>query len=263
MALLADTHAHLDLNQFDPDREEVLQRARRAGVGLIINAGTGEQSSRRSVELAERYPEVYAAVGIHPHNAAGISPRVMEKLAALAGHPRVVAVGETGLDFYRRLSPPEVQERLFREHLRLAAAAGKPVVVHTREAYAGTLRVLQEEPLPARPGVMHCFAGNAAQAAAFLELGFYLSLAGPVTYPAAHGLRSLLEVIPPERLLLETDAPYLSPQPYRGRRNEPSCIAATYRRVSVALDLDLTALAERVWENTLRLFFPEPGALSP
>lgn len=253
---LADTHAHLDFPQFNPDREEVLERARQEGVGLIINAGTGEQSSRSSVNLAEKHPDIYAAVGVHPHYAARITPRAMEKMAALAGHPRVVAVGETGLDFFRNLSPAAVQERVFREHLRLAAALSKPVIVHTREAYADTLRVLREETLPARPGVMHCFAGNAAQAAAFLDLGFYLSLAGPVTYPASHGLRSLLEIIPAERLLLETDAPYLSPQPYRGRRNEPAYIIATYRRVSVALGLDPAALAEQVWRNALRLFLP-------
>lgn len=258
MARLVDTHAHLDLSQFDPDREQVVQRARQAGVGLIINAAINEQSSRRSMELAEEYPEVYAAVGIHPHDTVKASAAVLEKLTGWAGYPQVVAVGETGLDFYRRLSPPEVQEWFFREHLRLAVIVGKPVIVHTRDSYADTLRILQEEPLPEPPGVMHCFSGSAAQAAAFLELGFYLSLAGPVTYPAAHDLRSLLSVIPPEKLLLETDAPYLPPQPYRGRRNEPSFITATYRRVAVALNLDLNALAEQVRENAFRLFSPEP-----
>ncbi len=258
MALLADTHAHLDLKQFNPDREEVIRRARQAGIGLIINAAINEDSSRDAIELAERYPEVYAAVGVHPHDTAKASAATIEKLAVWAGHPRVVAVGETGFDFYRRLSPPEVQEWFFREQLRLAVTAGKPVIIHTREAYTDTLRVLQEETLPERPGVMHCFSGNASQAAAFLELGFYISLAGPVTYPAARELRSLLKVIPPEKLLLETDAPFLPPQPHRGRRNEPSFITATYRRVAVDLDLDPGKVAEQVWENAHRLFSPEP-----
>lgn len=254
MARLVDTHAHLDFPQFENDLDAVLERAFQAGVGLIINVGTSEKSSRQVISLSSRHPRLWAAVGVHPHYAGRVSSRWLERLSDLAKSPRVLAIGETGLDFYRNLSPPQVQDRLFREQLRLACRLDKPVIVHSRAAGAATLAVLKEEPLPSRAGVMHCFSGDINEALVYLELGFYLSVAGKVTYPRSHSLRDLLKEIPPERLLLETDAPYLSPQAYRGLRNEPAYIKATYERVSLVLDLAPEDLARRVESNARRLF---------
>lgn len=254
MAALIDTHAHLDFPQFKEDLDRVLEKAGQAGVKTIINVGTDEKSSRRALALSRRHRCIWAAVGIHPHFAAQVSPRGLAELARLAEDPGVVAVGETGLDFYRNLSPPEVQAEIFRGQLRLAEDAGKPVIIHSREAHDAVLKILREEPRPRLKGVMHCFSGDLKTASAFLELGFFLSVAGPVTYPRSRALRELLREIPLERLLLETDAPYLSPQPYRGLRNEPAFIRATYERVALALEMDLDRLARLVLDNAVRLF---------
>ncbi len=254
MERLIDTHAHLDFPQFKGDLEQVLDRARQAGVGPIINIGISEKSSRQVVSLSARHRQLWAAVGVHPHYAAEIGRGCLEALAGLAEKPRVLAIGETGLDFYRNISPPESQDQLFRAHLRLACALNKPVIIHSRDANVETLAILNEEALPSRKGIMHCFSGDADQASAFLELGFYLSVAGPVTYPRSHQLRELLKEIPRERLLLETDSPYLSPQAYRGLRNEPAFIKATYQRVALALDMEPERLAQQIESNVLRLF---------
>lgn len=254
MAALIDTHAHLDFPQFKNDLEAVLDRARSAGVEAVVNAGTDERSSYRSVELSRIYPRVGAAVGIHPHGAARASAGWAAGLEALAAEENVLAIGETGLDFYRNLSPPLIQEQVFREHLRLACRVGKPVIIHSREANRETLQILKEEDLPFPAGVMHCFSGSPAEAESFLSLGFYISIAGPVTYPRSHNLRDLIRHIPPDRLLLETDAPYLSPQAYRSKRNEPAYIRLTYERVALVLDRDLEDLARQVYVNAVRLF---------
>lgn len=251
---LIDSHAHLDFPHFNADREEVLKRAREAGVTAIINVGTSQSSSRRSVELAGEDPSLWAAVGIHPHYADSFPSSRIGQLASLAEQPRVVAIGETGLDYYRNLSSPASQAQLFRAHLQLARDLNKPLVIHTREAYPETLTILREEQLPEKRGVMHCFSAGREWARSFLELGFYLSIAGPVTYPRSHALRELLKEIPLERLLLETDAPYLSPQAYRGRRNEPAYIRSTYQRVALAMGIEPDLLARQVFANSRRLF---------
>ena len=254
MARLVDTHAHLSSRQYRKDLEGVLARARSAGVGTIINVGIDENDSAAVVAQSEKYPQVWAAVGVHPHVAAAVSPRFQETLASLAENRRVLAIGETGLDFYRDLSPRPLQEKVFRQQLELAARLNKPVIIHCREAYERTLQILGGSELP-RCGVAHCFSGGSAELKAFLELGFYISIAGPVTYPRSHGLRSLLKEIPADRLLLETDAPYLAPLPHRGKRNEPAFIKLTYQRVAAALELELEQLARQVQANTVRLFW--------
>ncbi len=255
MSTFIDTHAHLDFPQFKDDLELVLKRAREAGIVAIINAGTDEQGSKRAVELSKTYPQVSASVGVHPHGAARISKGWLKNLEQLAATDTVLAVGETGLDYYRNHSPREVQEQVFRDHLRLASRIGKPVIIHSREAHSETLRILKEEQLPSCAGVMHCFSGNRSQAEAFLDLGFYISLAGPLTYPRSHALRDLLQYIPPERLLFETDSPYLKPQAYRNRdKNEPAYVKLVYERAALALNLDIRELAEQVYVNAIRLF---------
>lgn len=253
MARLVDTHAHLNAPDFAGDLEKVLARARQAGVAAMLDVGTGIESSRRSISLSLKYPQIKAAVGFHPHDAAGVTSSDFEQLALLAENPRVVAIGETGLDFYRLLSPPPVQEQIFRQHLQLAVKLDKPVIIHTREALPQTFRIIKEEPLSARRGVMHCFNGDRRWAQAFLRKGFYLSLAGPVTYPRST-LPELVKTIPLDRLLLETDCPYLAPQPFRGKRNEPAYIAETYRQVARIRGLKVEALAAIIWDNACRLF---------
>jgi TatD DNase family protein len=252
--ILIDTHAHLDFPQYKKDLDQVLERARQVGIAAVLNAGTDLKSSLRSVELSAKYSIISAAVGIHPHGAAKAAPGWLVQLEQLANHGTVLAIGEMGLDFYRNLSPRDCQEEVFREQIRLAVRVNKPLIIHSREAQADTLRILKEEQLPDPVGVMHCFSGDRSWLDASLDLGFYISIAGPVTYPRSHELRELLRHIPDERLLLETDAPYLSPQAYRSERNEPAYVKLTYERVALALDLEPALLAKQVYLNAIRLF---------
>jgi len=254
LAVLIDTHAHLDFPQYKNDLDQVMERAKQTGITAVINAGTDELSSQRSVQLSRHYPLISASVGIHPHGADRVSQGWIDQLEKLAGLETVLAVGETGLDFYRNRSTRDNQEKVFREHLRLASRVNKPVIIHSRDAHPETLRILKEEKLPAPAGVMHCFSGDLHWAEAFLELGFYISLAGPLTYPRSHDLRELLKFIPSNRLLLETDSPYLPPQAYRSQRNEPSFIKLTYERAALVLNQDLDQLAQQIYLNSVRLF---------
>jgi TatD DNase family protein len=254
MSVLVDTHAHIDFPQYRRDFEEMLERARAAGVAAIVNAAADEKSSKRSIELSLKYPWISASVGIHPHSAAKVANGWLKRLEKLAYGETVLAVGEIGLDFYRNLSPRGEQEQVFREQLRLACRVDKPVIIHSREANRETLQVLRDEDLPSSAGVMHCFAGNLEEMEAFLDLGFYISIAGPVTYPRSQQLRDLLKHIPSNRLLLETDAPYLPPQAYRSERNEPAYIKLTYDRVALELNIDLDDLSRQVYLNAVRLF---------
>lgn len=251
---LADTHAHLDLPEIEPDRDAVLDRAREAGVALIINVGIGLENSRQALTTARQYPGLRATIGVHPHGAATLQDGDLQALAPLAADPLVVAVGEIGLDFYRRRSPEEAQKHWFRKQLEWAYALKKIVVIHTREATAATLEILQDCRAQLHGGVMHCFGGRWQEAQAFLDLGFYLSFAGPVTYPKAEALREVARKMPLERVLIETDSPYLPPQPWRGKRNEPAYVAATARQVAEVRGLSLEELARATWENSLRAF---------
>jgi len=254
LAVLIDTHAHLDFPHFEKDFSSVLKRAKETGVEAIVNVGTDEQSSRKAVELGKGYPMISASVGVHPHNAASVSHRWLDCLEELAEMDTVLAIGETGLDYYRNLAPRDKQEELFRAQIRLACRVDKPIIVHSREAHAHTLQILREERLPSRAGVMHCFSGAQKMLEAFLNLGFYISLAGPLTYPRSHDLRSLLKYIPRERLLLETDSPYLPPQAFRGKRNEPSFIKLTYERAAMEMEVDLDQFAKQVYLNAVRFY---------
>lgn len=251
---LADAHAHLDEPQLRNQKEAVLARARAAGVGLIVNVGIGQENSRQVVDTAARFSEVFATVGVHPHGAASVKQEDLEALARLAAHPKVVAVGEIGLDFYRRRSPEKIQEHWFREQLALAHELGKPVVIHTREATAATLKILQEGRRHLLGGVMHCFEGNLAQAQAFLDLGFYLSFSGVLTFPKAEPLRQVARLLPLSRILVETDCPYLAPQPWRGKVNEPAYVAATAATLAQLHGLSLEEGARHTWQNTLAAF---------
>ena len=252
---LADAHAHLDEPQLRNQKEAVLSRAREAGVSLIVNVGIGQENSRRVVETAAHYAEVFATVGVHPHGAASLHQDDLKILAHLAAQPKVVAVGEIGLDFYRRRSPEKVQEHWFREQLALAHSLGKPVVIHTREATAATLKILQEGRRHVLGGVMHCFQGNLEEARAFLDLGFFLSFSGVLTFPKAEPLRQVARRLPLDRVLVETDCPYLAPQPWRGKVNEPAYVTATAATLAQLHSLSLEETAHLTWQNTLAAFW--------
>ncbi len=218
----ADSHCHLNDPAFDSDLEEVVARIEEAGIVHILNVGCDLATSKRAIELAEKYEYMVAAVGIHPHNAASADDDALAQLREMAKHPKVVAIGETGLDYYRDRSPRDLQEVSFRRHLALAKEMGKPVIIHCRDAMERTLQVLKEENVGETGGVMHCFAGTPQDVRRCLDLNLYISFAGNVTYPKATMLRESLAVVPGHRLLVETDSPYLAPQKKRGKRNDPT-----------------------------------------
>jgi len=248
-----DTHLHLDDAAFDPDRDEVVARARAAGVGTLICAGTSVDGSRRALALAERYADVWATVGIHPEGAAAADAEALQALRSLARHPRVVAVGETGLDYVHERAPRAVQAHAFRAHVRLARETGLPLVVHNREAHDDVDRILREE--GASAVVMHCFSGTPEVAARWAAMGWMLSFAGPLTFAKAEALRETARCVPDDRLLIETDAPYLAPAPMRGRRCEPAFLVHTGRALAALKGVAEDALAPVLGENGRRVFF--------
>jgi len=252
--VLFDTHAHLHFPEFGSDRGEMLARARAAGVRWMVNIGTDLETSWQAVGIAEVDPDIYASVGVHPHDAASADEAVFKTLEELARRPKVVAIGETGLDYYRNLSPRDVQAKVFRRQLTLARVVGKPVIIHCREAHDDLLKILREERAHEIGGVMHCFSGHVQFAEASLELGFYISIAGPVTYPNARKLPEVIKAVPVEWLVIETDCPFLPPQPHRGKRNEPAYLPITAQRVAEIKGHPVDELGELMSQNALRLF---------
>ncbi len=252
MAGWMDTHVHLDDAAFDPDRDAVIARAAAAGVAAMICAGTSVEGSRRAVSLAERHPQVFAAVGVHPQRAASLTGAAVHELEALVRHPRVVAIGETGLDFARGRADAAAQHRAFAAHARLAREAGLPLVVHNREASEDVERILDNEGVCAV--VMHCFTGSPDLAVRWALAGWMISVAGPLTFPKSEALREAARRVPLDRLLVETDAPYLSPVPMRGRRCEPSFVVHTARALAGLRQMSDEALASALADNTARAF---------
>jgi TatD DNase family protein len=250
---LFDTHAHLHFPDFDADREAMLARARAAGVRRMLTIGTEVPTSEAAIALAAREPGVWAAVGVHPHDAAACDETALVEVERLAGRPRVVAVGEIGLDFFRNLSPRDVQERVFRRLIAHARRLHKPIVVHCRDAHAETLTILAEERASDVGGIMHCFSGGVDVARRCLDLGLLISLAGPVTYPNARALPEVARFVPADRLVVETDCPFLPPQGYRGKRNEPAYLAITAARVAELRGEPLESLARQTTDNARRL----------
>jgi TatD DNase family protein len=251
--MLVDTHAHLHDPAFDADRPLVLARARAAGVGCLLTIGTDVATSEAAVALAAAEPDVYAAVGIHPHDASTADAAALGRITTLAGRPKVVAIGEIGLDHYRNLSPRAVQRTALVAQLELARC---------REAHAELLEVCHAEGVAAVGGILHCFSGDLAVARRGLELGLLISIAGPVTYPSARRLADVVRALPLNRLVVETDCPYLPPQPWRGQRNEPGYLPATAARVAELLGLSASAVAATTTENAARLLGLSPGPLS-
>ena len=257
---LADTHCHLDLSAFDADLADVLDRAKAEGVRNILIPGIDLDSSRKAVSLAERYPGVYAAVGVHPHRSASWNNSVSSELRSLAKSPSVCAIGETGLDFYRNLAPPDVQRRAFHEQLALAIDVGLPVVVHSRQALDEVLEDLLAwatqlpKKLKDRAGVLHAYSGGLDDAAKISNEGFYIGVAGPVTYRNADQRRQVTAQLPAERLLLETDAPYMTPHPLGRKRNEPAFVRLVAKEVSRLFGMDESNLAGITSRNAASLF---------
>jgi len=254
---LVDSHCHLDDRRFDADREAVIARARQAGVEcmLAIGSGDGPPDLEAAVRLAERYPALYATVGVHPHDAAKATQETWSRLESLLRHPKVVALGEIGLDYHYNFSPPEIQREVFIRQLELARVWRKPIIIHTREAWPDTLQLLATRWKPGGlAAVMHCFSGGSEQARQCLDMGFYLSFAGVVTFPKAMAVAEAGRLTPSDRLLIETDAPYLAPVPLRGRRNEPAFVVHIARRLAELRGQSLETVAAATTENFRRLF---------
>jgi len=252
--VLTDSHAHLDDARFIDDREAVIQRAWDAGVRriLTIGNGTGPDDMGCGIPVAEAYDWIFTTVGVHPHDASKVEERHYEMMERLSAHPRVLAIGETGLDYHYDNSPREIQREVFRRQLKIAAALGLPVIVHTREADDDTAEILRE--VGVSRGVLHCFTSNAALAQAALEMGFLISFSGIVTFPNARELAEIARIIPADRLMVETDCPYLAPVPHRGKRNEPVFVADTARFIADFRDISLEQVAEATSANFLGLF---------
>jgi TatD DNase family protein len=253
--MLIDTHAHLEDGKFDADRDEVVARASAAGVTTIVAIGTTAENSARVLDLAARYGGVFASVGIHPNNAAQAQPTDWDRIVDLAQNERVVALGETGLDRYWHDTPFEMQQDYFDRHLRLMQATGLPVVIHMRDCQPDVLAMLREAhkrgPLA---GVMHSYTGDAEGAAECCELGLYISFAGMVTYKKSQDLRDVAAGVPADRILVETDSPYLSPEPLRGKRNEPANVVHTARIIAAARGMSLEDFAALTSANARQLF---------
>ncbi|OPY58662.1 MAG: putative deoxyribonuclease YcfH [Pelotomaculum sp. PtaU1.Bin035] len=252
--ILFDTHAHLNFGDFDADLDEMIGRARAAGVVNIVNAGYDLASSRRARELADRYDLIYIAVGIHPHVAGKALPGYLEQLEMLAAHPKVVALGEMGLDYFRDLSPRPVQRKVFREQIALAKKLNLPVIIHDREAHGDMMEILREDGPGLPGGVIHCFSGSWEMAKECIAMGFYISIAGPVTFSNASRLKDVAARVPLDRLLVETDAPYLAPAPNRGKRNEPAYVRYTAEEVAALKKMEPEKLAKICTENGRKLF---------
>ncbi len=251
--MLFDSHAHLDDKRFNDDRDEVVSRAASGGLAGILNAGADMFSSARAVELAAKHDIVWAAVGIHPHDAKDAREDDYARLAAWCALPKVVAVGEIGLDYHYDFSPREVQRAVFVRQLALARETNKPVIIHDREAHADVLATVKLEG-KGLTGVFHCFSGSVEMAREVLKMGFYVSVAGPVTFANARKLHEVVKAVPLERLLVETDCPYLTPEPLRGRRNEPANVRYVAEKVAGLLGMEPATLAKATTENTKRLF---------
>jgi TatD DNase family protein len=258
--MLVDSHCHLDFPDFAAEREAVIGRARAAGVETMLTISTRLDQFDGVRAIAEAYDGVWCSVGAHPHEAADHAALVSKQLVALANHPKVIGIGETGLDFHYDLSPRDTQEAVFRAHIAASRASGLPLIIHAREADREIARILEEERPP--PGVLHCFSSGRALAETALDLGFCISISGIVTFRNAEELRAIVRDLPLDRLLVETDAPYLAPVPYRGKRNEPAFVAATAAAVAALKGLDAQHLALATRENFYRLFTKaSPAAL--
>ncbi|MFP4978577.1 TatD family hydrolase [Paenibacillus sp. CN-4] len=251
---LFDTHTHLDAPQFDEDREEVINRAFEAGVNKMINVGFNRETIPSTMRLAESYANIYAAVGWHPQDAVTMEDGDLDWIASLCAHPKVVAIGEIGLDYYWDTSPKDIQQRVFRQQIGLARELKMPIVIHNRDAHEDVVKILREEKAQEVGGVMHSFSGSWETAKMCLDLGFHLSFGGPVTFKNAKQPKEVLAKTPMDRLLIETDAPYLTPHPFRGKRNESAHVKLVAEAAAEIKGLNWEELAEITYTNALERF---------
>ena len=256
--MLLDSHTHIDMREFDADRDRVLQRARESGVVVVIDIGIDVASSEAAVALAEKHSDVFATVGIHPHDASKVTDDAIARIEVLVKHPKVVAVGEIGLDFYRNRSSKESQIEAFKRQLEMASKAGLPVVIHSRSANDEVFEILRDWVAGMkgahRPvGVLHCFSGDAELGRKYIDMGFLLSFAGPVTYPKSPAA-GVAKEIPLDKLLIETDCPFLTPQAHRGKRNEPSYVSYVAAKIAEVKRIPVESVAEIALANAIQLF---------
>ena len=250
--MLIDSHAHLEMREFDSDRNDVIERAGLAGVDCIVTVGTNPGLSRKALSIAHQYKNIYATVGVHPHDVAKAGDKSFDELKALAQDPKVVAYGEIGLDYFRNISPREKQIEMFAKQLELAQELNLPVIIHDRDAHEETLRMVKTSGV--RLGVFHCFSGDWAMARQCIDLGFYISVPGVVTFDKSKVLQDVVRQAPLDTILLETDCPYLTPAPHRGKRNEPSFIIHTAKKVAEIKKLPWEDIAQTAARNTRKLF---------
>ncbi|PYT78157.1 MAG: TatD family deoxyribonuclease [Acidobacteria bacterium] len=254
---LIDSHAHIDFPQFAEDREAMLERARAAGVTTLLAIGTGPGPEKldSAIPFAEQHDWIYATVGIHPHEAKEVTPKHLEELLRLAKHPRVIAWGEIGLDYFYDHSPRETQHQVFRDQMQLAARAELPIIIHCRDAWNDCLNLLEEHWKPTGlGGILHCFTSTLEDARRGIDIGLLISFAGNSTFPKAQNLREVAKALPLEKILIETDCPYLAPQPYRGKRNEPAYVAEVAHTLASVRNLSADEIAAVTAENFRRLF---------
>jgi len=254
--ILFDSHTHLDNSLSAEEIDETLKRARNVGVRGVVNIGGGDslEYARHAVEVAERYPDVFASVGVHPHDARIVDGEVLAEIEEMCDHPKVVAVGETGLDFHYNLSEPDVQRSVFRDFIAMARNTKLPLVLHVRNAHAEALEILEDERAQDIGGVVHCFTSGPEDAARYVDLGFYVSIPGVVTFKNAGMLREAVPSIPLEKLLVETDAPYLAPVPKRGKKNESAYLIFTAQKVAELRNMDVEELGAATAQNAARLY---------
>jgi TatD DNase family protein len=250
--MFIDTHTHLNFKAFANDYGEVIERAKKAQVEYLICPSSNLETSKKAVEIAEKFPSVYAAVGLH---AIHVKEETFddEKFLKLAQNKKVVAVGETGLDYYYDRSTAELQKEVFEKHLKLAQKVGKPVIIHSREAYEDVISVLSAQSMEPK-GVIHCYLGDWSTAQIFLEMGLNLSFTGIITFTKSHDLLNVIENVPLEKILIETDSPWLAPEPYRGKQNEPAFVAEVARKIAEIKKIDVDEVARVTTQNAIDLF---------
>jgi len=252
--MLFDSHAHLDSMKFDGDRDIVIKRAHESGISLIMNPGADYESSVNAVELSEKYDFIYAAVGVHPHDAKSLDDMMLGLIKAMARKKKVKAIGEIGLDYHYDFSPRDVQKYWFRKQLQLAKELKMPVIIHDREANQDVMDILKEENAFETGVLLHCFSGSAELARQYIKLGAYLSVAGPVTFKNARKLVEVVETVPLDRLMIETDSPYLTPHPYRGKRNESTYVKYVCEKIAEIKGVSYEEVANQTMENAKKYF---------
>ena len=252
--MLFDTHVHLNDDQFDEDLEEVIERARENGVERVVVVGFDEKTIKRAIELIDTYDFMYAAIGWHPVDAIDLTDSYLEWIEELTAHPKVVAIGEIGLDYHWDKSPKDVQQVVFRRQIQLAKKLNLPIIIHNREATEDVVTILEEEGAAEVGGIMHCFSGSPETAKRCLDMNFYISLGGPVTFKNAIKPKEVAKAVPLDRLLIETDCPYLAPHPSRGKRNEPSYVRLVAEQIADLKEVSFEEVAKATTENANRLF---------